>query len=98
MSNSNQSDLRLLLGTDLNSVDHAFFVLIRRSVEEVIPVLDPNVSYKAEHLLGAEMWESLSNGERRLAGRCLSYMVASGQLRLSVAPTRHEYPKRYLLA
>jgi hypothetical protein len=62
-----------------------------------MPDMIPKVPHKAEHLLGMEIWSTLDAGGRRVAGRCLAYMVRQGDIRLRRVGCKHEHPARYEL-
>lgn len=97
MTNENtkptQNVVRLL--RDGYSVPEQFYGNIKATISDVIPGLDPRAKYKTEHLIGTDSWGAMSRGDRRTAGRCLSHMVAAGELPLEEAPQKHEYPKWY---
>lgn len=81
----------------------AFYVplpLYRRFREAIlifIPEMMPNSVHKAERLLGTEIWSTLDAGGRRVAGRCVAYMVRQGEIRLRRVGCKHERPARYEL-
>jgi hypothetical protein len=70
---------------------------VRRQVEEILPALQRGVPYTLEELCGPEFWGPLSAAERQMAGRCMAFMVAAGQLPLEFVGCKHAYPKRYRL-
>ena len=55
------------------------------------------MKYNLKVLCGAEFWKPLSDGQKRMAGRCMVHMVEVGLLPLHFAEGRHEYPKLYWL-
>ena len=56
-----------------------------------------NVEYKLEKLLG-DLWQHLTDGERRRAGIYISSLVHTGDMNWLVSVKRkHEYPKHYML-
>ena len=77
------------------SVPEHFYQYVKTAVADVVQVLDPEAKYKTEHLMGKDSWDAMSPGDRRIAGRCLSHMVACGELPLAEETQRHEYPKWY---
>ena len=79
------------------SVPVSFYNAIRRQVEEVIPVLLRDEKYSLEMLCGEAFWNPLTEGECRMAGRCMSHMVRNNLLPLRFAESKHEYPKLYEL-
>ena len=84
-------------GHEVYTVSAALYSAVRYQVEEIIPALTPGVKYKSEWLCGNAFWDPLSDGKKRMAGRCIANMVANGLLPLRFAESRHEYPKWYLL-
>jgi hypothetical protein len=84
-------------GYDGYCVTTEFYTAIRHQVEEVIPALDPDAVYTLEMLCGEVFWDSLTDGKRRKAGRCMTHMVTNNLLPLRSVEGRHEYPKLYQL-
>ena len=78
-------------------VSEKFCEAVRKRVEEVIPAMMPFVTYTLEDLCGEVFWSQLSNGQRRMAGRCMTQLVGRSVLPLCFADSRHEYPKYYRL-
>ena len=62
------------------TVHEEFFNIIQQQAEEGAPLVNPNMPFKAEMVCGDGLWAVLSNWERRLAGRCVAYMVVKGIL------------------
>lgn len=85
----------ILLG-DGYCVSSDFYTALIRQVEAIVPALDAFESYTLKALCGDAFWRQLSNGERRMAGRCMAHMVSHKILPLTFAKTKHEYPKRYI--
>lgn len=81
-----------------NAVPKPFFDNIMLLVREILPALERDISYTAEMLCGEDFWKSLSAGERRRAGMCLSNMVQDRLLPLVLVHGLHEYPLLYQLA
>jgi hypothetical protein len=79
------------------SVPSEFFKTILRIIREILPALWRDQPYTLELLCGPESWGLWTDGERRMAGRCMAHLVVSGQLPLRFAESRHEYPKKYRL-
>jgi hypothetical protein len=96
-SNDVHTYIMLYDGDNVYTVSAAFYTAVRLQVEESIPGLTPYWKYKSEWLCGNEFWGSLSDGEKRMAGRCIANMVVNGQLLLRFAESKHEYPKWYQL-
>ena len=84
-------------GECIYTVAAAFYNAVRYQAEEIIPALIPGVKYKSEWLCGDAFWTPLSDGEKRMAGRCIAHMVVNGLLPLRFAESKHEYPKWYQL-
>ncbi len=93
---SHQIDRYILLH-DGYTILEIFYEVVRQQVDEGLPDLERDASYTAKRLCGKEFWRHLNNGERRMAGRCIAYMVTRNLLPLTFAETRHEYPKKYQL-
>ena len=76
-----------------------FFDCIFFQVSSRLTELKTDKTYTAKKLCGNELWLLLTNGERRLAGRCIASMVATGvlSLELEFVESKHEYPKHYRL-
>lgn len=70
---------------------------LRIAILIVIPAMIPEIGYKAEHLLGTEIWSTLDAGGRRVAGRCISHMVRHRQVPLQRIGCRHRHPVQYEL-
>ena len=79
------------------TVSADFYNSVRLQVDNVIPALERDRKYTLAMLCGPEFWDCLSNGERRMAGRCMAHLVACKRLPLRFAESRHEYPKYYWL-
>ena len=84
-------------GHELYTVPAAFYSVVRNQVAEIIPAVERDVKYTLEMLCGEAFWKQLTDGEKRMAGRCMAQMIAKGLLPLRFAETKHEYPKRYQL-
>ena len=78
-------------------VDPEFFLGIYMAVEDNQIKLARNGIYTAEKLCGKSFWSELSNGDRRLAGICISEMESHKVLNLIEVEGIHEYPKLYQL-
>ena len=79
------------------SVPSEFFNAIVRIIREILPALWSDQPFTLKLLCGPEFWDQLTDGERRMAGRCMAHLVVSGQLPLRFAESRHEDPKHYRL-
>lgn len=79
------------------TVSEDFYKAVRYQAVEVIPVLVRGMKYTSRMLCGDEFWKLLTDGDKRMAGRCIANMVVSGLLPFNFAETKHEYPKRYQL-
>ena len=89
--------MKYMMLHDGYTVTENFYNAVRYQVDEVIPALIRDMKYTSEMLCGDVFWEPLSDGEKRMAGRCIANMVVSGLLPFDFAMTKHEYPKRYQL-
>jgi hypothetical protein len=79
------------------TVPNTLYTNVREQVAEIIPAVERDVKYTLEMLCGREFWDQLTDGEKRIAGRCMAQMIVKGLLPLRFAETKHEYPKRYQL-
>ena len=79
------------------TVTEVFFYALFHQVEGILPELIPGEKYTLEMLCGPTFWDSLTNGQKRIAGRCMVLIVETGLLPLHIAEGRHEYPKLYSL-
>ena len=70
---------------------------IAKQVEQNIPALSRDIAYTPEQLCGEVFRHSLSDGQRRRAGRCMVWLVVNDRLPVCFADSRHEYPKFYRL-
>ena len=59
-----------------------------------LPGLPPGI-YTVEKLAGKEYWAELSDGDRKLFGRCIAHAIGRGLLDLEFWEGKHEYPKLY---
>ena len=78
-------------------IPKAFFDQIQQQLEKTLPTLKRSGRYKARPVLGEAFWESLTNGERRMAGKCLAHLVSLKRVPLHFVKSNHEYPKFYRL-
>lgn len=78
-------------------VAQSFYDELKKQVMDHLPGLERGEKYTLEKICSGEFWKLLSNGNRRLAGQCMAHMVRKGFLPLAFAPTKHEYPKMYML-
>ena len=65
-------------------------------VTEAAPLVDPRCGHRLEILCGEEFWTPLSNWHRRLAGRCMAYMVEHERVPFCFAGHPCETPKKYM--
>lgn len=93
---SHQIDRYILLH-DGYTVLEIFYDVVRQQVDARLPDLERGKSDTAKRLCGEEFWLGLTNGERRMAGRCIAHMVVHGVLPLRFAKWKHEYPLHYEL-
>ena len=83
--------------SDGYSVTPEFLSAIRLHIDGRLPALQRDRRYTAMTLAGEDFWEPLDNGERRMSGRCLAYLVARRELPLVFVEGKHEYPLHYQL-
>jgi hypothetical protein len=97
--NQNNVHMYIMLydGDNVYTASAAFYTAVRLQVEEVIPGMERGVKYTLEMLCGDAFWRTLSDGEKRMAGRCMAHMVVNKRLPLCFAESKHEYPKWYEL-
>jgi len=86
----------LVLKYDL-IVTEVFFYALLYQVDGILPVLIPGEKYELKVLCGESFWNLYTDGQKRIAGRCMVHMVETGMLPLHIAEGRHEYPKLYSL-
>ena len=79
------------------SVTVEFFITVFMAIEDNEKNLLKDVPYKSEKLCCNGFWSRLSDGERRLAGMCISEMEKYGLINLRAVKGVHEYPKLYEL-
>ena len=85
-------------GNRAYTVPAAFYNAIRLQVEEIIPALERDEIYTLEDLCGETFWGQLTSGERKMAGKCMAYMVANKRLPLCFVGCPHGgHPKKYRL-
>jgi hypothetical protein len=89
--------LVMLVLHDGYSVSARLFDSVRQQVEEILPGVVRDHGFRLKDLCDREFWDRLNDGQRRMAGRCMAYMVVHGILPLRFADSKHEYPKRYQL-
>jgi hypothetical protein len=79
----------LVLKYDLIVTDVFFWGLFHQ-VEEIIPAMIPGVKYPLKVMCDPPFWDALTDGQKRIAGRCMVHMVENGMLPLQFAEGRHE--------
>ena len=94
MSNDNDTNIFIVF-EDGFSAPRAFFESVEERVLEIIPALLRGHGYTLEDLCGPDFWGSLSDGQRRLAGRCMAFMVKKGMLPLEFSGHICASPKQY---
>jgi hypothetical protein len=77
------------------TVSQSFYTGIREQVTDIFPALLPDVEYTLQMLCGPEFWESLTDGERRLAGKCMVDMVKNELVPYTDACKSCQSPKVY---
>ena len=96
MNSNEYAEKQLVLSSNL-CVPEWLFESIKKQVIEIAPAVDPYAKYTLESLCGDEFWGSLSNWHRRLAGRCMAYMVEHERVPYRFAGHLCESPKKYML-
>ena len=73
------------------------FPAVLRQAAGALPTLVPGRKYSTEMVCGPRVWASWSksDAEKRVAGKCLSYMVKTGMVILDPHVTRSGKGKRY---
>lgn len=84
-----------LVLNDCTCVDPAFYKRMLEHVRERVPTLAAGSTRSLRQICDPTFWALLNNGERRVAGRCVSHMVVKGEVDLATVQQRHEYPKKY---
>ena len=79
------------------SITGEFFIAVYMAIEDNRKNLQKSVRYKAEKLCGKAFWSALSDGDKRLAGMCISELARYKLINLQEVKSVHEYPKRYQL-
>ena len=51
-------------------------------IKEIIDIWPHNTCYTLKNICDREFWDSLTQGEQRLAGKCVPHMIISGVLPL----------------
>ena len=69
--------------------------LIREAVLFIYPAMIPGVGYKAEEILGPEIWDPRGPGGRRIVGRCLAWMERNRLIPIRRVTPIGKYPVRY---
>jgi hypothetical protein len=82
---------------DGTAVNKAFYTQILSRIKMRLPTLLRGKAYTAKQLCGDSFWLQLTDGNCRLAGKCILNMVELGELPLKPVETKHEYPKYYEL-
>jgi hypothetical protein len=59
--------------------------------------LERDTPYPSKKLCSKTFWSALSNGDKKLAGMCISEIVKYGLINLRAVKGVHEYPKLYEL-
>lgn len=96
MKNETTAEMILLLDGSF-TVPQKFYNKIREQVTDIVPALVPDVEYTMKLLCGPEYWDSLTNGERQSAGKCMVYMVKNELIPYSNACKSCQSPKVYTI-
>jgi hypothetical protein len=74
-----------------------FLLDIYMNIEDNQINLERNTPYPSKKLCSKTFWSALSNGDKKLAGICISEIVKYGLINLREVRGLHEYPKLYEL-
>ena len=74
-----------------------FLLDIYMNIEDNQINLERNTPYPSKKLCSKTFWSALSNGDKKLAGICISEIVKFGLINLREVRGLHEYPKLYEL-
>jgi hypothetical protein len=74
-----------------------FFLKTYMDMEDNQINLERDTPYPSKKLCSKTFWSTLSNGDKKLAGMCISEIVKYGLINLREVRGLHEYPKLYEL-
>ena len=74
-----------------------FFLKTYMDMEDNQINLERDTPYPSKKLCSKTFWSALSNGDKKLAGICISEIVKYGLINLREVRGLHEYPKLYEL-
>jgi len=94
MKNENTTEVILLLD-DSFTVPQNFYSEVRKQVTDIAPALQLDAEYPLKKLCDSDYWFSLTIHERKLAGRCMAYMVKNGFTPYNFAGRLCQSPKVY---
>ena len=95
MTDSTNPTTTFLMLKDSTVVSKDFYVEIKRHVLGRLTTLPAGMSRELRQICGPDFWGTLSNGDRRTAGICVSNMVAQHEVPLIHMPQKQQYPKKY---
>ena len=78
-------------------IDPVFLLDIYMDMEGNQINLERGTPYPSKKLCSKTFWSALSNGDKKLAGMCISEIVKYGLINLQAVKGVHEYPKLYEL-
>ncbi len=78
-------------------IDPVFLLDIYMDMEGNQINLERGTPYPSKKLCSKTFWSALSNGDKKLAGMCISEIVKYGLINLRAVKGVHEYPKLYEL-
>ena len=78
-------------------IDPFFLLDIYMDIEDNQINLERDTPYPSKKLCSKTFWSALSNGDKKLAGMCISEIVKYGLINLRAVKGLHEYPKLYEL-
>jgi hypothetical protein len=97
MNSSNTQNEKFLVISPKLTVPRSLYNSILRQVTEIAPAVNPYQEYTLQVLCGDEYWQSLSNWNRRLAGKCMAHMVTHELVPYCFAGHLCESPKKFML-
>jgi hypothetical protein len=97
MKNSITPNETFLVLSPKLTVPRSLFSSVLRQVTEIAPAVDPHREYTLQELCGDDYWQPLSSWNRRLAGKCMAYMVDHDLVPYCFAGHLCESPKKYML-
>jgi len=74
-----------------------FLKRFQQEIEFIAPGVPQGIPFTTQQLSGEEFWGPLTDGERRMAGICMTYLVDNGLVPFELVPRkgRNPYPLQY---